>query len=256
MFCASITVASWRSDSSAMRIVTMAWLLYRPLEISRTEVVPHRMVWSRSTRPRLRPQMVLARTSWTLTLWIVMESGGQDERTTLGAAFWLERNTQAFEAAATVLGGHGPPPTDAPCSAQNSCTRSSSGFSWSRSPGKYCPFSSQPSTNAISPPVRQSTFTCLIVTSMVWSGSATKYTPHTVVAPSEGSSGSARSADSTPGVIQWAPCLDVDLTGGSLTKENSPSSDVTCIQSAGNGFGREEQHVIVVSRSFHVPGVT
>uniref|UniRef100_A0A8W7PQY8 Uncharacterized protein n=1 Tax=Anopheles coluzzii TaxID=1518534 RepID=A0A8W7PQY8_ANOCL len=164
------------------------------------------------------------------------------------AAFWLERNTQAFEAAPTVLGGHGPPPADAPCSAQNSCTRSSSGFSWSRSPGKYCPFSSQPSTNAISPPVRQSTFTCLIVTSMIWSGSATKYTPHTVAAPSEGSSGSARSADSTPGVIQWAPCLDVDLTGGSLTNENSPSSDVTCIQSAGNGFGREEQNVIVVSR--------
>uniref|UniRef100_A0A182MZK3 Uncharacterized protein n=1 Tax=Anopheles dirus TaxID=7168 RepID=A0A182MZK3_9DIPT len=61
---AKITVASRRSDSSAMRIVTIAWLLYRPLEINRTEVVPHRIVCSRSIRPRLRPQIVLARTSW------------------------------------------------------------------------------------------------------------------------------------------------------------------------------------------------
>uniref|UniRef100_A0A182JH49 Uncharacterized protein n=1 Tax=Anopheles atroparvus TaxID=41427 RepID=A0A182JH49_ANOAO len=117
------------------------------------------------------------------------------------AAFWLDRNTQAFGAGAGLTVRHGPPFAR---SAQNSCTRSASGFSWSRSPGKYCPFNSQPSTNAIRPPERQSTFTCRIVTSITWSGSATKLKDG-AKSTNPGSFGVAQPVGS---LVQHRPCTE------------------------------------------------
>lgn len=124
------------------------------------------------------------------------------------AAFWLDRN--AFR---TGLNGH------ILGSLQNSLIRWSMLFGWSYSVGKYIPFSSQPSTKDIRPPVSQLTSILLTVTSTSLSGSVTKYMPHTSIT-------GAMLITSTN-----RPCWGVATIGAVRLKKNSPSSDVTCMQS-------------------------